>query len=124
MKIWKTILFGAILWVLIFFEVSTLMFGFGLESGLFYYIIHYILAIILAGIVALIYFKKEKADFGKGILVGIVFAITGIILDLIITVPLFVKDYGLMFGDLGLWVGVILGILTVGVVGAIKNKTK
>ncbi len=76
----------------------------------------------MAGIVALLYFKKEKANFKNGILAGIIFAITGIILDSVITVPLFVKDYGLMFGGLGLWVGVILEILTIGVVGAVKKK--
>lgn len=123
MKIWKTILFGVALWVLIFFEVSILMFGFGLKSGALYYLVHYILSIILAGIVATIYFRKEKANFKKGILAGIVFAITGIILDSIITVPLFVKNYGLMFGNLMLWVGIIIGVLTVGIVGAIRKNS-
>lgn len=121
MKIWKTILFGAILWVLIFFEVSILMFGFGLKGGASYYTIHYILSILLAGIVAAIYFNKEKAGFKKGILAGIIFAITGIILDSIITVPLFVKDYALMFANPMIWIGILIGILTVGVVGAIKK---
>lgn len=122
MKLLKTILFGALLWVLIFFEVSILMFGFGLETGLLYYTIHYILAIILVGIVTFFYFKREKANFKIGILAGIAFALTGIILDLVITVPLFVKDYGLMFKDLGLWIGILLGILTSGVVGGMKKK--
>ena len=121
MKITKAILYGAILWVLIFFEVSILMFGFGLEEGASYYISHYILAVILVAIVTTLYFRKEKADFKKGIKVGLIFAITGILLDAIITVPLFVKDYSLMFGDTGLWIGILLGILTAGVVGAVKK---
>ncbi len=122
MKIWKSIWFGAILWVLIFFEVSILMFGFGLSGGAPYYITHYILSILLAGIVALIYFRNEKTSFGNGILTGVIFAITGIILDAIITVPLFVKSYALMFGNFMTWIGILLGILTVGIVGAIKKK--
>lgn len=122
MKIGKTILFGALLWVLIFFEVSVLMFGFGLQSGIMYYSVHYLLSILIVAILAAIYFNKEKASFSKGIIVGIVFAITGVVLDSIITVPLFVKNYGLMFGDGGLWIGIILGILTTGVVGAIKKR--
>lgn len=122
MRISKAILYGAILWVFIFFEVSILMFGFGLEDGPAYYIIHYILAIILVTIVTLLYFRKGKADFGKGILAGILFAFTGLFLDSIITVPLFVKDYSLMFGNYMLWIGIIIGILTAGIVGAIKKK--
>ncbi len=121
MKILKSVLYGALLWVLIFFEVSILMFGLGLE-GILYYIIHYIIAIILVSIIAILYFKKEKADFGKGIILGIGFSIVGIVLDSIITVPLFIKDYSLMFGDIGLWIGIFLGIITAGVVGAIKRK--
>ena len=121
MKIMKPILYGAILWVLIFFEVSILMFGFGLK-GILYYIIHYILAVILVEITTLLYFKKGKANFKKGIIVGVIFSITGIVLDSVITVPLFVKDYSLMFGDIGLWIGMLLGIITAGVVGAIKKS--
>ncbi|MDD5651105.1 MAG: hypothetical protein PHF86_11930 [Candidatus Nanoarchaeia archaeon] len=123
MKILKTILFGALLWGLIFFEVSILMFGFGLKTGLTYYIIHYLLSIILIGITTIIYIGKEKLNFKKGILVGIIFAITGVILDSVITVPLFVKNYNLMFGNLMMWVGILFGILTVGIVSAIKNHS-
>ena len=98
------------------------MFGFGLEEGASYYIPHYILAVILVAIVTTLYFRKEKADFKKGIKVGLIFAITGILLDAIITVPLFVKDYSLMFGDTGLWIGILLGVITAGVVGAVKKS--
>tara|TARA_Y100000034_G_C6899253_1_gene415323 strand:- start:260 stop:628 length:369 start_codon:yes stop_codon:yes gene_type:complete len=122
MKLLKQISYGALLWVLIFFEVSILMFGFGLEDGLSYYITHYLLAIFLVALVTALYFRKENSNFIKGIKIGIIFAITGIILDLAITVPLFVKDYTLMFGDIGLWIGIVLGIITAGVVGAVKNK--
>lgn len=122
MKLLKTISFGALLWVLIFFEVSILIFGFDLNDGALYYTTHYILSILLVGIITAIYFNKEEANFSNGIRVGIVFAITGIILDSIITIPLFVKDYGLMFGDIMLWISIVLGILTAGTVGAIKKK--
>lgn len=121
MKILKPVLYGALLWGLIFFEVSILMFGLGLK-GIPYYIIHYILAIILVAIITILYFRKEKAGFKKGIIAGIIFSITGVVLDSVITVPLFVKDYSLMFGDIGLWIGIFLGIITAGVVGAIKKS--
>lgn len=121
MKIMKPILYGALLWVLIFFEVSILMFGFNLK-GILYYSVHYIFAILLVAIITALYFRKEKSNFRKGIIIGIIFSIVGIILDIIITVPLFVKDYSLMFGDLGLWIGIFLGIITAGITGLIKKK--
>jgi len=116
----RAVLFGALLWVLIFFEVSVLMFGFRL-TGALYYVVHYILAVLLVGIITTLYFRNRQAHFWKGMQAGVIFAVTGILLDLLLTVPLFVKDYGLMFGDMGLWVGVLLGILSAGTVGAIKK---
>jgi len=117
----RAVLYGALLWVLIFFEVSILMFGIGLKNDP-YYVIHYMFAVLLVAIVTALYFKKRKANFEKGVLAGVVFAITGILLDLVITVPLFVRDYSLMFLDFMLWAGIVLGIITAGIVGAIKEK--
>ncbi|MFH1307780.1 MAG: hypothetical protein ABIH72_02925 [archaeon] len=118
----RAVLFGALLWMMIFFEVSILMFGFKLEAGTVYYIIHYILAVILALVTALVYFngKKIKAGAKQGLLVGIIMALTGIILDAIITVPLFVKSYS-FFLDTYLWIGILLGILTISLVGYLKK---
>jgi len=57
---------GALLWVLIFFEVSILMFGFKFDStNSYYYLAHYPLAVILIAIASLIYFRKAKAGFDK-----------------------------------------------------------
>ncbi len=114
-------MFGALIWVLIFFEVSVLMFGLKL-SKIPYYVTHYILSIAIVALISFLYFKGEKSDFGKGVAVGLVFSIIGIFLDLVITVPLFVKDYRLLFGDIGLWVGIVLGIITVGVIGALRKR--
>ncbi|MFH1501362.1 MAG: DUF5367 family protein [archaeon] len=117
----RAVLIGALFWVLIFFEVSILMFGLGLESGTLYYIVHYILSVILVAIASLIYFRgKVKAGAKEGLLLGLIMALTGIILDLIITVPLFVKDYTAFFGDLYLWIGILLGIITVTLIGIKK----
>ena len=121
MKLWRAILFGILLWILIFFEVSILMFGLNLTEGVTYYVIHYILLILFSVFVAVLYFRNDVGGFLNGIVVGLMFLITGIILDVIITVPLFVKDYG-FFLDLFLWVGFILGVLIAGLVGALKKK--
>jgi|SRR3989338_4089193 len=125
MNLKRAIFSGALLWVLIFFEVSVLMFGLELEAGKNYYIIHYILLALLSLISAAVYFrgKKVRKGFGEGILVGIVFVIVGLVLDAVITVPLFIKNYSI-FADPYLWVGIIEGLIIVAIVGAVKGRAK
>lgn len=98
---WKrAALFGLLLWVLIFFEVSILMFGFGLSQGMAaYYYAHYIILVILVIISAFLYFKGKNIpkSFNEGLAVGIMFIAVGIILDSLITVPLFVKNYAFLY---------------------------
>jgi hypothetical protein len=122
MKIKRAVLCGALLWVLIFFEVCILMFGLKLQPERTYYIIHYILSGIIAFIAAFIYFGKGiKKGFKEGLLVGIIFAITGIILDSIITIPLFNNfDYSFLL-NIYLWFGIIEGIIIVTIVGSLKK---
>ena len=120
MKLTRAIISGIILWVLIFFEVSILMFGFKLTAGQMYYTIHYVLLLILTFIVAYFYFHKRKGTLTEGLLAGIVMMITGIILDAAITVPLFVKTYS-FFADPMLWIGLAEGVIVMGIAGAIKK---
>lgn len=124
MNLKRAIAFGALSWVLIFFEVSILMFGLQLETGIAYYIIHYILAAVLIALTAALYFKGKKVNkrgFGEGAIVGIIFVITGIVLDAIITVPLFIRDYGFFFDPMML-ISYLETIIIAGVVGAVKNN--
>ena len=93
MKTLRAIGSGALLWILIFFEVSILMFGFKLSSGPLYYLIHYVMMLVFTVICANIYFKKGQVGLKQGILAGLVMLITGIVLDIAITVPLFVKSW-------------------------------
>ncbi len=122
MKAKLAVLCGALIWVLIFFEVSILMFGFKLQPGLTYYTIHYILAAIITGSMSWFYFSRKKVEAGlqEGFLVGLVFVIIGMVLDAVITVPLFVKSYA--FFDKMLFIGLIEGIIVTGIVGKIKEK--
>jgi hypothetical protein len=120
MKFWRAITFGALLWVLIFFEVSVLMFGFGLTSGRIYYLVHYIVLIFLAGFVSHFYFRKGGAGAKEGFLLGIVMMLTGILLDAIITIPLFIKSYS-FFADIYLWIGIAEGVVITTIVGALKK---
>ena len=120
---WKrAILFGALIWVLIFFEVSILMFGLKMQSGLNYYLLHYISVGIIVLIVAFLYFKgKVKGGFKEGLLVGVIFAITGIVLDSIITIPLFMNfDYS-FFLDIYLLIGILEGVIITTIIGSVKK---
>lgn len=105
-----------------FFEVSMLMFGISL-SGNFYYIAHYILLGILSGAIGVIYFMDKNSGKGvkEGLRTGAVFLVTGIVLDAIITVPLFVKDYSFFF-RLPLLLGYAEGLIVLGAIGFVKEK--
>lgn len=97
MNIKRAILFGALLWALIFFEVSILMFGFNIESpSTSYYIIHYILLTFFVIFTSLIYFKKVEPSMKQGFLLGIFLILTSTLLDALITIPLFIKDYSFL----------------------------
>jgi hypothetical protein len=129
MKLLKAIGLGIILWVLIFFEVSILMFGFKLTNGMSYYVIHYLFLAIISIILSLIYFsgkKKTRGGFFRGILVGVLFIVIGIILDLVITLPLFVipqgGSYQAFLLDYYMLIGYLIVIILSGIVGAVKRK--
>ena len=95
---WKRVVMtGIALWVLIFFEVSILMFGFNLQTGNpNYYFIHALLLTAFIIVLSLIYFKEKKVKKGlvEGIVLGIVFVVVGVILDSVITIPLFIIPRG------------------------------
>lgn len=126
MNLKRAIVAGIVLWVVIFFEVSILMFGFGLSSATspaLYYSIHYVFLALITSIGALIYFrgKKTKKNIGEGFLLGLVLIITGIILDAAITIPLFVHNYA-FFLDKYLLIGFLEGILICMIVPLVKKK--
>lgn len=101
-KDWKmaTIL-GIIFWVLIFVVVSVMMFGLpNLYKDWWTLITNPFLVIFCAWM----YFKSVKGKLKDGIILGIYWIILGTILDLLITVPLFVKSYS-FFSSWMLWLG-------------------
>lgn len=133
MSVKRAVLVGALLWVFIFFEVSILMFGFnlGAANGASYYIPHYIASAILAIVACIIYFKGI-GGIKEGFFAGIIFLITGVILDSIITIPLFtskqypaiIQAYSAFFLDPMLWTGMIEGFIIVVIFGALKKPAK
>lgn len=99
------------------------MFGLKLEPGLTYYLIHYALLALFAILVSLIYFRarKAKGGTGNGFLLGMTMLITGIVLDSLITVPLWIKDYDGFFFNFYLILGLIETWVITTVIGMVKK---
>jgi len=128
MKVLRALGFGALLWVFLFFEVSVLMFGLKLEQGSTnFLIIHYIAVTLLLGIASLLYFRGKgiRAGFCEGVIAGFLFLIAGLVLDSIITIPLFILPAGGSYGAFFLTSWMLLGYLETlvvpGVIGLIKT---
>lgn len=121
MKFKRAILTGALGWAIIFFEVCILMFGFKLQPGLAYYSIHYIFILVLAIFLSYVYFKKASAKGSKqGLAIGVIFIVTGTILDAIITIPLFLNYNYAFFLDPYLLAGYLEIIIATTVYAALK----
>jgi phosphoglycerol transferase MdoB-like AlkP superfamily enzyme len=120
MKLLRAILTAIVLWILIFFEVSILMFGFKMTTGALYYTIHYVFLVIITAIASLIYFKKAEKGAPQGLLLGIFFLVVGTILDALITVQLFVHNYS-FFASYYLWIGYGITLLMTILIGAVKK---
>jgi len=93
MKILRAILIGALLWALIFIEWSIIMFAPILKDlGSWQYLIHYIVLIPIVIFGAYYYYQSK--DKVNGFVLGLVMLLVGIVLDAIITVPLFTIPQG------------------------------
>jgi len=122
MDLKKAVILGALLWALIFVEVSVEMFAIASEST--QQIVHVIVLPILVVICSIIYFKKEKKSASEGLLLGAVFLAVGTVLDMIITIPLFVKSFSLFYGSFELWFGFIEVLVFCALIGASEKLCK
>lgn len=115
------------LWIAIFIEVNILIFVFKLEQETaLYSIIHYILLIILVILAGIYYYKprKVKPDLSEGWFLGLLFLITVIVLDAIITIPFFMdKDYIFLIRP-DIVIGYFIILFASGLFGMIKGKGK
>jgi len=88
------------------------------------YIIHSIVLIAWGLIGAHLYYKSK--DKINGFVLGFVFLIVGIILDMIITMPLFIipqgRSYADFFLDWKMWIGYIELIFIVGIYDLFRKK--
>ncbi|MFA5855769.1 MAG: hypothetical protein WC867_00285 [Candidatus Pacearchaeota archaeon] len=126
MNLIKAIFLGIILWVLIFLEVSVLMFGFKLNyPNNIYSSMHFLFLSLFTIAISVIYFrypKKIKTGFVEGLLFGLVLFVVAIILDSIITIPLFMKnDYNFLLRT-DILIGEIWGVILASVVGWINSS--
>jgi|TARA_B100001971_G_C18189626_1_gene537816 hypothetical protein len=119
----RAIVLGIVLWLLIFVEVSVLLFGFRFPmGGDAYYVSHFVLLVFFSLLVSLIYFYKVRMGGGflHGLCAGILFIVVGVLLDLAITVPFFVKDYG-FFLRADVLIGMVVVLVISGLVGMGKR---
>ena len=109
MNIKRGILFGVIFWVLIFIIISILMFlPWVKDSSVRINMIWYVLEIPVILLLAKWYFKQKKPSLKEWFLIGITALIIGTVLDMIITVPIFLKgNYAQFYGDWMLYIGYV-----------------
>jgi hypothetical protein len=125
----KTFLFGILFWIIIFAEVSIIGFTPGLatmkpngfELNLYGQLIHFVVVLMIAFYFARAYFSGKPISFADGLKFGITILIIGTILDMVITVPLFVKSYPAYYSDILLWIGYALSLIGFGF-GAMFKK--
>jgi len=120
MRIVRAIGIGILLWVLIFAEISIFQIGLQL-TRLFAQVVHYILLIPIGILGAWMYYKS--GDEVNGFLLGIFVLITGIILDALITVPVFLEgNYADFYADPFLWVGFLVLVVVFGTYDLARQK--
>ena len=106
-------IFGLLLWISIFVVISILMFiPFLHGKDLFNHVVYWILLVPIVMLLSKWYFKGDSPKIKKGFFLGVFALFIGTILDLVITVPFFVKSYTNFYGDWKLWIGFAIVVLT------------
>jgi hypothetical protein len=120
MRVLRAILVGILLWVLIFVEISIVKIGLGIDE-LIGNIIHYVLLIPMGIGCAWVYYQSK--DEANGFILGLFMLLIGIILDLLITIPIFQKsDYLGFYSDPFLWGGFLIAVLTIGIYDLARKR--
>lgn len=124
MKLVRAIGCGVLLWILIFFEVSILVFGLKLpQTAVTYYSAHFVFLLLFTLLVSAGYFwdRTIKGGFKEGVILGVLVLFTGIILDVAITIPLFIKDYRFLLRT-DILIGYLTVLITTTIVGWAMRK--
>jgi len=119
MNLKRIIGYSILLWILIFVAYSIIMFlpwfkgnVERIQPGL------WVVEIPLILLWSKAYFKKVAPTWKSGIILGIAGLLIGTILDLVITVPLFVKSYSMYYGNWLMYVGFVEMLILTTVAGA------
>jgi cation transport ATPase len=121
LRLLNATLLGILLWVLIFAEISIVMFS--VTDNIAQKIIHFAALAIFVLICGYIYFvKANKEGWKEGFLLGGWMILVGTVLDIIITVPLFVKSYVVYYMQWNLWAGFIEAIIIASLSGIIFKE--
>lgn len=123
MKRLRALSIGVLVWVLIFIEISITMIGLKLSETAVW-VAHYFVLIPIAILCSWLYYKNK--DSINGFVLGIVFLIVGIVLDMIVTVPLFIipqgGGYGTYFSNMFMLSGFLELIVLVGIYDLLRRK--
>ena len=116
-------LWAMIFWTFIFVVVTILMFVPPLTGQLLTQkIILLVVTPLLVWLCSHMYFKTaHHISLHAGLLLGAYFVVIGTILDLIVTIPIFVKTYA-YYTEWSLWAGFAETILFAGLVGYLTKK--
>jgi len=107
MNLKRGLIFGLLLWMIVFIIISILiMLPWVKDSSVRINVLWYIFEIPVILLLAKLYFKQKKPTLKEGFMLGVLALVIGIILDVIITVPLFIGgDYAKFYGDWMLYIG-------------------
>jgi len=104
-KLKSATVWAVILWVLIFVEISVVMFIPALQgSELTQKVIHLLVLPLMVLFCSHMYFKGTRPDLKQGFVLGVYFLVVGTILDLAITVSLF-TGFSEFYSQWSLWLG-------------------
>lgn len=102
----RALITGIMLWVIIFVIISVLLFLPPLVDKKMWQVgIYCLLLIPIVLLLCKWYFKMDAPSVKKGLRLGIILVAVATLLDLIITVPLFVKSYSVFFSDPFMYAG-------------------
>ncbi|MEI6058669.1 MAG: DUF5367 family protein [archaeon] len=122
MKWLRGLLIAALIWLLIFIEISVTMIGLKLTNQTSW-IIHYIFLVPIVFFCTGLYYRTK--DKTKGFFLGLYFLAVGIILDMIVTVPMFIipqgGNYMTYFSNLYMLAGFVESVILVSVYDVIRR---
>jgi hypothetical protein len=114
---------GVLLWVLVFVEISILIFlPWFKDNPLAVKMVHLPILAVFTIFLACRYFRSVMPTAKEGFVFGIWILIIANILDLALTIPLFIKSYSGFYADIWLWAGFLIVIMFATMVGARKGK--